>query len=183
MNEEFKRLSEEYLTKADDYGNTNIENSLDERFCTNITYQVHYSDNIRAKLCSIDGDYETAHFYLDNCEGIINEFELREGRSIALDRASLYRDRANLYIQEGKPTEALKAINVTSQIFSEHFNNDSIKFDSIYSLQCQCYSMVGEKKNLQSTLDKLTRLAQKYYHESHAIYATINKYTEILKSM
>ena len=43
--------------------------------------------------------------------------------------------------------------------------------------------MLSDKQNLKITLEKLTRLAQKYYHESHAIYATINKYTEILKSM
>lgn len=53
----------------------------------------------------------------------------------------------------------------------------------MYILQCQCYSMLGDKTNLRSSLEKLIRLAQKYYNDNHAIYATINKYTEILKTM
>ncbi len=43
--------------------------------------------------------------------------------------------------------------------------------------------MLGDKTNLRSSLEKLIRLAQEYYSHNHAIYATINKYTEILKSM
>ena len=43
--------------------------------------------------------------------------------------------------------------------------------------------MLGDKTNLRSSLEKFIRLAQKYYNDNHAIYTTINKYTEILKYM
>jgi hypothetical protein len=69
------------------------------------------------------------------------------------------------------------------RIYVKHYNEDSIRFDSVYILQCQCYSMLGDKTNLRSSLEKLIRLAQKYYNDNHAIYATNNKYTEILKTM
>jgi hypothetical protein len=180
---EFRREAEYYLKKADEYGENNIRMSIDERFRINITYQVRYSDNIRSKLCTMDGDYRTAHYYLDNCDGYISELEVHENRKIALDRASLRRERAILFIKEGKPIIALETLDKMRLIYKDHYNDDSIKYDSYYTLQCQCYSMLSDKRNLQIALDKLTRLAQKYYHESHTIYATINKYTEILKTM
>jgi hypothetical protein len=93
------------------------------------------------------------------------------------------REKANIYILVGNVQGALDEIEEVEKILLNHYQPDSIRFDKCYMIKCQCYSMLSDKRNLQIALDKLTRLAQKYYHESHTIYATINKYTEILKTM
>lgn len=181
--EEYKERAKYYFEQHVIYGKKFLKESTDEEFKNKLLYQMYFIKYPETRIFVAEGDYESAISNIEDCERFIIEYRKKHGRYADLDVGSLKREKAKIYILVGNVQGALDEIEEVEKILLNHYQPDSIRFDKCYMIKCQCYSMLSDKKNLKITLEKLTRLARKYYHENHAIYDTINKYTEILKSM